>query len=109
MGNYGRDPEPGPGSQPDGSRVKVAGLVITRQAPETAKGHVFITLEDEFGTVNTTLRPGVFLHHKPVATRSSLLILEGRVVHDGGAVNVLVERVRATGEAVGEPLSQDFG
>ena len=95
-------------AQPDGKRVRVAGLVITRQAPQTAKGHVFITLEDEFGTVNTILRPGVFLRHKPVATRSSLLILEGRVVHDGGAVNVLVERVRPGRGEVTETLSHDF-
>jgi error-prone DNA polymerase len=95
-------------SQPDGKRVRVAGLVITRQAPETAKGHVFITLEDEFGTVNTILRPGVFLRYRPVATQSSLLILEGRVVYDGGAVNVLVERVRPGREEVSEALSHDF-
>src|SRR4030067_1050036 len=95
-------------AQPDGMRVRVAGLVITRQAPETAKGHVFITLEDEFGTVNTILRPGVFLRYKPVATQSSLLILEGRVVHDGGAVNVLVETVRAGREEGSEALRHDF-
>jgi error-prone DNA polymerase len=95
-------------AQPDGKRVRVAGLVITRQAPQTAKGHVFITLEDEFGTVNAILRPGVFLRYKPVATRSSLLMLEGRVVHDDGAVNVLVEKVKPAGEAVAAPPSHDF-
>jgi error-prone DNA polymerase len=95
-------------SQPDGKRVRVAGLVITRQAPQTAKGHVFITLEDEFGAVNTILRPGVFLRYKPVATRSAILLLEGRVVHDGGAVNLLVDKVRAAGEEVSEGLSHDF-
>ena len=93
---------------PDGSQVIVAGLVITRQAPSTAKGHVFISLEDEYGTVNTILRPHVFERYKRVATQSSILVLEGKLVHDSGVINLLVERVQAGIENAAEALSHDF-
>ncbi|GMR11557.1 MAG: error-prone DNA polymerase [Anaerolineae bacterium] len=93
---------------PDGSRVMVAGLVITRQAPSTAKGHVFISLEDEYGTVNAILRPHVFKRFKPAATRSSILVLEGSLVHDSGVINVLVESIATGIEDVVEALSHDF-
>jgi len=61
----------------DGCRVFVAGLVITLRAPETAKGHVFITPEDEHWTVNTILRPHVTQRYKPVVPRTWLLLIEG--------------------------------
>jgi len=51
--------------------------VITLRAPETAKGHVFITPEDEHGTVNTILRPHVTQRYKPVVPRTWLLLIEG--------------------------------
>ncbi|MCH7610969.1 MAG: error-prone DNA polymerase [Chloroflexi bacterium] len=93
---------------PDGSRVKVAGLVITRQAPSTAKGHVFISLEDEYGTVNCILRPHVFERFKPVATRSSILVLEGRLVQDSGVINILVDHVQSGDDRTVEIRSHDF-
>ncbi len=93
---------------PDGSHVIVAGLVITRQAPSTAKGHVFISLEDEFGTVNCILRPHVFERYKPVATRSSILLLEGRLVHDSGVINILVDHIRSGDDRTVEIRSHDF-
>ena len=92
----------------DGSQVKVAGLVITRQAPSTAKGHVFISLEDEYGTINCILRPHVFHQYKPVATRSSVLMLEGRLVHDSGVINILVNRVQSGFDSPVEVRSHDF-
>jgi error-prone DNA polymerase len=95
-------------SKLDNSRVTVAGLVITRQAPETAKGHVFISLEDEYGTINTILRPHVFQRHRAVAQRSSILLMEGRVVHDSGAINVLIDNVPYGTEGVRKSLSHDF-
>jgi error-prone DNA polymerase len=93
---------------PDGSQVRVAGLVITRQAPSTAKGHVFISLEDEYGTINCILRPHVFQRYKPVATRSSVLVLEGRLVHDSGVINILVNRVQSGFDSPVEVRSHDF-
>ena len=92
----------------DGSQVKVAGLVITRQAPSTAKGHVFISLEDEYGTVNCILRPHVFERYKPVATRSSILVLEGRLVQDSGVINILVDHVQSGDDHTVEIRSHDF-
>jgi error-prone DNA polymerase len=94
--------------QKDRSRIMVAGLVITRQAPSTAKEYVFITLEDEFGTVNTILRPNVFQRYNSIALRSSVILMEGQVVHDNGAINVLVERIPYGTEHAGEALSHDF-
>ncbi len=83
-------------------------MVITRQAPWTAKGHVFISLEDEYGTVNTILRPHVFARFKRVATQSSILVLEGRLVHNSGVINVLVERVLSGADRAVETRSHDF-
>ena len=92
----------------DQARVKVAGLVITRQAPSTAKGHVFISLEDEYGTINCILRPHVFERYKPVAIRSSILVLEGRLVHDSGVINILVDCVHSGSDTPVGIRSHDF-
>jgi error-prone DNA polymerase len=81
-----------------GQRLRVAGLVLVRQRPGTAKGIVFFTLEDEFGTMNLVLHPQVIETNRAAVVAARLLLVEGRVErYDGGAVPVV--------HLVGERLS----
>src|SRR5438045_2805186 len=70
---------------PSGRQVRVAGLVITRQAPSTAKKIRFFTLEDEFGHVNVTIKPDVYDRYRRLANPKPILVNHG-VTHppDGG-------------------------
>jgi error-prone DNA polymerase len=72
-----------------GERVWVAGLVVVRQRPPTAKGHVFITLEDEEGLVNLIVRPGTYERYRDVLRNAPLLLVEG-VLQQEGQGSVLV-------------------
>jgi len=71
--------------------VRVASMVITRQAPPTAKGFVFITLEDEWGLINVIIRPDVFAGQRGVWRHSLVLLVQGRVQKANGAINILAE------------------
>jgi error-prone DNA polymerase len=79
---------------PDGAHVKVAGLAIVRQRPGTAKGMVFITIEDETGLVNLVLTPQIFDRFRE-ARDEVLLLCEGRIERAGDVVNVRVTKVEA--------------
>jgi len=68
----------------------VAGLVVVRQRPPSAKGHVFITLEDEEGLINLVVRPAVYERCRDVLRDNPLLLVEGQLSREGGAMNVLV-------------------
>ena len=81
----------------DGERVRVAGWAVVRQRPPTAKGHVFITLEDEEGLVNLIVRPGVYERYRDVLRNAPLLWIEGRLQREGHALSVLVYRAAALG------------
>jgi error-prone DNA polymerase len=81
----------------DGQIVCVAGLVTVRQRPPTAKGHVFITLEDEEGLVNLVVRPRVFKRYRDALRNAPLLWVEGRVQREGRALSVLVHRAALLG------------
>jgi len=74
----------------DGQTVRVAGLVVMRQRPPTAKGHVFITLEDEEGLVNLIVRPAVYERYRLALRNSTLLWAEGRLQREGQTASVLV-------------------
>jgi error-prone DNA polymerase len=76
-----------------GTRVRLAGYVVCRQAPGTAKGHVFLTIEDEEGLVNVTLKPHVYQKYRYEARREPLIVVEGMLQKQGGVVNVLAERL----------------
>jgi error-prone DNA polymerase len=77
-------------SRRSGERVLVAGLVVVRQRPPSAKGHVFITLEDEEGLINLVVRPAVYEPCRDVLRDHPLLLVEGQLSREGGAMNVLV-------------------
>jgi len=94
----------------DGQRVRVAGLVIVRQQPSTAKGHIFISLEDEFGQINVIVRPQVVKRYHKIVRREPFPIIEGRVVIDGRVRNVLAERLLNQGRTsqLAQSVSHDF-
>jgi error-prone DNA polymerase len=73
--------------------VRVAGCVIARQRPGTAKGFVFLSLEDETGIANVILTPDVFEQNRVVVTRSRFLALEGKLQKQDGVIHVKAERI----------------
>jgi len=77
-----------------GARVEVAGLVVARQRPETAKGFVFVLLEDEAGMVNVIVRPDVFHEHRAAIRSEPLMWVRGTLAKDDGSWNVIAEEVR---------------
>jgi error-prone DNA polymerase len=77
----------------DGAIVEVAGMVVARQRPETAKGIVFMLLEDERGTVNLIVPPPVYERHRAEVRTSPLVRAKGRLERREGTTNVLVSEV----------------
>jgi len=77
-----------------GAWVEVAGLVVARQRPETAKGFIFVLLEDEAGMVNVIVRPDVYQEHRTAIRGEPLLWVRGKLAKDDGTVNVLAESVQ---------------
>jgi error-prone DNA polymerase len=74
---------------------KVGGLVITRQRPGTAKGFVFLTLEDETGLVNVIVRPDVYEKYRRTIRQSITLIIEGQLQKESGCIDVLARKAWA--------------
>ncbi len=75
-----------------GTPVTVAGIVAVRQAPGTAKGFVFHTLEDDFGMINIITRPSLIPRYPYLIQFAPALIVHGRVEREQAAVNVIAER-----------------
>jgi DNA polymerase III alpha subunit len=90
-----------------GRRVRVAGAVITRQRPGTAKGFVFLTLEDETGIANIIVRPDLFTEQRAVIVGAPYLIVEGALQIQEGVTSVKAERVLPLGGGP-VPASHDF-
>ena len=85
-----RELEGGHGNQ----LVRIAGRIISRQRPGTAKGFVFLSLEDETGIANIILTPDVFEANRVVATRSRFLDVEGKLQNKDGVIHVKAQRIR---------------
>jgi error-prone DNA polymerase len=79
----------------DGATVAVAGMVVARQRPETAKGIVFMLFEDERGVVNLIVPPPVYDRHRALVRAAPLLAARGRLERREGVVNVLVAELWA--------------
>jgi error-prone DNA polymerase len=91
-----------------GALVRVGGLVVARQRPGTAKGIVFMLLEDEGGTINLIVPPDIYDRDRLAVRTEPLVVAEGRLERHpagGGQINVLVRRVRAL-EAPDRPLAE---
>jgi error-prone DNA polymerase len=78
-------------AMPNGRRVSYAGVVINRQRPGTAKGVVFMTLEDETGFVNVVIWKNVFKKFTVIAKTASFLGVTGKIQSDSGVVHLVAE------------------
>ncbi len=78
---------------PNGKPVRVAGIVLVRQRPGTAKGITFVTLEDETGTANLILRPDVWKKFCAPALGATVLLAHGRLQREGLVIHVLASRL----------------
>jgi error-prone DNA polymerase len=95
----------------DGQGVRVAGAVICRQQPSTAKGFVFLSLEDETGIANVIVRPDVYRSLRPVIIQEPYLLVEGTLQNQFGVVSVKAQRVRGLHQCGPPPAvaaSHDF-
>ncbi|HEX8710609.1 MAG TPA: error-prone DNA polymerase, partial [Terracidiphilus sp.] len=88
--------------------VRIAGCVIARQRPGTAKGFVFLSLEDETGIANVILTPDVFECNRAAATRSRFLRIEGPLQNQGGVIHVRAQRIIPLDLATADIRSRDF-
>ena len=92
-----------------GETVVIAGAVICRQRPGTAKGHFFLSLEDETGIANAIVRRELFERLRLVVTQEPFLEVEGKLQNVEGVVSVLATDVRGFNPpTVIEPQSYDF-
>ena len=93
----------------DGERVRVAGAVICRQRPGTARGFLFLTLEDETGLVNVIVRPDLFHREHAVLVGAGVLEVDG-VLQAKDGLSVRAQAVRKAPIAAPVPVeSRDFG
>ncbi len=77
-----------------GETIVVAGLVVARQHPETAKGTVFLLLEDEHGFINAIVNRDIFAKYREVVKYSPFLVIEGRFEREDRVLNVIARRFR---------------
>jgi error-prone DNA polymerase len=95
---------------PQGRRVAVSGLVLVRQRPGTAKGVVFMTLEDETGVANLIIRPRVWERWRRAARGSAAVVAEGTIERQGAVVHVMAARITGLSERIEQfgSQSRDF-
>ena len=89
-------------------RVCVAGCVIARQRPGTAKGFVFLSLEDETGIANIILAPDVFEQNRMTVTRNRFLRIEGPLQNQDGVIHVKAQRIEPLEITSADIRSHDF-
>ncbi|MCH2471495.1 MAG: DNA polymerase III subunit alpha [Gemmatimonadetes bacterium] len=77
------------------STVRVAGLVTTRQRPGTAKGYVFVLMEDEHGPINVIVKPDIYKRDRNAVRMEPFLSVRGRLQKDGDTLNVIAYEVNA--------------
>jgi error-prone DNA polymerase len=91
-----------------GRRIRIAGAVITRQRPGTAKGFVFLTLEDETGIANVIVQPDLFDTYRLVIVGEPFLLVEGLMQQQDGVTSVKAERLFGLGGSGPSVESHDF-
>src|SRR4029079_4364726 len=92
----------------NGRRIRVAGSVITRQRPGTAKGFVFLTLEDETGIANIIVRPDLFDRNRLTILEQPFLLVDGILQNQEGVTSVKAERLHSLANAAIAIDSHDF-
>jgi len=96
------------GKMKNGSFVRVAGWVIVRQRPGTAKGFMFLTLEDETGVSNIIVTPQLFEQYRLALVDHPFLLIEGALQNQDNVVSVKAKRVLPLSFKVGAATSRDF-
>lgn len=97
------------GDPPDGARVTVAGLVILRQRPGTAKGVIFLTLEDETGVVNIIVWRKIYERFRRAVIAGRLLRVTGRLQRAHSVTHVIAETVEDISDMLDLLLQPDRG
>jgi error-prone DNA polymerase len=92
----------------DGVEVRVAGSVIARQRPGTAKGFVFLSLEDETGISNAIITPQLFRRDHVTIVHQQFLLIEGRLQNQDNVISVKADRIRPLSVTRAETTSHDF-
>jgi len=92
----------------DGTWVRIAGAVIARQRPGTAKGFVFLSLEDETGIANAIITPQLFVREHGALVGASFLLVEGPLQNLENVISVKAERVQPISLTRAETASHDF-
>ncbi|MGD0730288.1 MAG: error-prone DNA polymerase [Terracidiphilus sp.] len=92
----------------DGLFVRTAGCVIARQRPGTAKGFIFISMEDETGIANVIVTPDLYERERLLVTRSKFLIVEGPLQNQDGVIHVKATRLSTLSHSALELRSHDF-
>jgi error-prone DNA polymerase len=93
---------------PNGRRLRIGGCVITRQRPGTAKGFVFLSLEDETGVANAIVAPDLFHRNRLLLTSERFLAIEGILQNLDNVISVKAERVQPLFVTQAETVSHDF-
>jgi error-prone DNA polymerase len=93
---------------PDGQRLRIAGGVIARQRPGTAKGFVFLSLEDETGIANAIVTPGLFQKNRLLLSSEKFLMVEGILQNQDNVISVKAEQVSPLLITRAETSSHDF-
>ena len=92
----------------DGEVVRTAGCVIARQRPGTAKGFIFLSMEDETGISNVIVTPDLYERERLVVTRSKFILAEGPLQNQDGVIHVKALRLHALSDQTLEVSSHDF-
>jgi error-prone DNA polymerase len=92
----------------NGSFVRVAGCVIVRQRPGTAKGFVFLSMEDETGVINVIVTPAMFDCHKFALLGRSFLLVDGTLQNLDNVISVKAGRIKGLSAHIAADLSHDF-
>ncbi|WP_424971317.1 OB-fold nucleic acid binding domain-containing protein [Dinoroseobacter sp. S76] len=78
---------------PNGARVCVAGLVLLRQRPGTAHGVIFVTLEDETGTVNVVVWNKIYERYRRAVIAGRMLRVQGRIQREGAVLHLIADEI----------------
>jgi error-prone DNA polymerase len=92
----------------DGEFVRVAGCIIARQRPGTAKGFIFISMEDETGIANVIVTPDLYVQDRLVVTLSKFLLVEGPLQNQDNVIHVKAVRLMQLSDSALELRSHDF-
>jgi len=92
----------------NGVGVRIAGWVIVRQRPGTAKGFLFLSMEDETGIANVIVTPNVYDRNRLVLVNEPLLLIDGVLQNQDGVIHVKAGRIRPLSYAMTAGGSHDF-